>query len=183
MMPAPRQNPYEAMRRRVQQQGAAAQEQGQDQIRRQFAANGMAGSGANIKIQQKVADDGQRATADAMSQVDAQEAQQQTQLDEAQKNRAFTTSEREAGQKFSQGMFDQDMAFKQKVESNADYWRGIDAAQSEAANAMNFTLGMGNLDWHPNDANRLIESSRKQFTQFSQTGNNPNLAAIRRRLG
>jgi hypothetical protein len=198
MMPAPRaqgaqQNPFDIMRRRVQQQTAAAGEQAQDQVRRQFAANGMAGSGANVKLQQQTQDQTQRAGQDAMAGVDAQEAQERVQKEEqrmfAREERVggqdFAKSEREGTQIFSKQLFDEDMAFKQKVESNADFWRGIDASQSEAANQMNFMLGMGNLDWHPEDARNLFNQSRAQFSAFSQGSNtNPTFAAIqRRRLG
>jgi hypothetical protein len=175
MMPAPKTkaqqvNPFDIMRRRVQQQTSAAGEQSQDMLRRQFASNGMAGSGANIKLQQQAQDQTQRAGADALSQVDQAEGQQQ----EAERQRAFAReerigtqefakSEREGGQIFSKQLFDEDMNFKKQVESNADFWRSVDAAQSESANKMNFMLGMGNLDWHPADATNLYNQASQMF--------------------
>lgn len=133
---------YEEMRRRAQQQGTAAAQQQGEALKRRFAAIGNLNSGAYVKASQQAADAAQAQTGDAVRAVDFQKAQED----------------------YNREMFDKDQAFKNQVFQDESKYRGINAdlqqrdlAASERANQVNALLGLANadLDQVGNDPNQL----------------------------
>jgi hypothetical protein len=116
---------YDAMRSRLGQRVNADTQQQQDAMQRRFAAQGGLNSGAAIKQQQLVAEAGAQNREQAMEGINSQEsaerrrmqeaeAQKEFQSQEAGAQRQFAASESQLGRDFQKGMFDTDLAFKEK---------------------------------------------------------------------
>ena len=117
---------YDAMRSRLSQRTNADTQQQQDAMQRRFAAQGGMNSGAAIKQQQLVAEQGVQNREQAMEGVNQQEAAQRAQLQAAESQKEFQSQEAAAGRDFTAGesklgrdlqssQFGSEMAFKNKV--------------------------------------------------------------------
>lgn len=96
---------FDAMRSRVQSRAQAEGQTQQDTMKRRLAAAGVLNAGAGIKALQNVQESSARATEDAVSGVDAQEAQQRTQLEESVKGRNFQRETFNEEARFKDKMF------------------------------------------------------------------------------
>lgn len=126
---------FDAMRaraqKRIQSQGLAQQQTQQDAMQRRLAAAGALNSGGGIKAldtartqsDQRI----QEATQDAVEGIDAQEAQQRAQMDEAVKGRNFQRDQFNEEQRFRDKVFRADTFAKfQELENQLE---NIDLSQ------------------------------------------------------
>lgn len=112
---------FDIMRNRVQQRSRAEGQSQQDTMQRRLAAAGVLNSGAGIKAIQNTQESNARATEDAVSGVDAQEAQQRTQLEESVKGRNLQRDTFNEDQRFKDKMFRVDTFAKfQDMETRLD---------------------------------------------------------------
>jgi len=111
---------FELMRRRVKQEGKAAGQQRQQELKRQFARTGQLSSGAFIKQSGIEAQQQEQQQQRALEGVDIAQAGIQRQEREAEKGREFARAERLGGQEFAG--------------EQAGIQRGFVASQQEAQN-------------------------------------------------
>ena len=108
---APGVSRYDAMRNRIKQDSSAAAGGDIDAMRRRFASMGGMNSGAAMK-QEQMARDSASARADrSIGDIDIQESAEAERLAEAEKQRSYGTSEREASQKFGAGEAEKSRGF------------------------------------------------------------------------
>lgn len=152
---------FGTMRNRAQQQGAAAKTEQGEALKRRFAQLGNVGSGAYIKaatIADKQAD---RATAEAVQNVDMAEQQERGRLKDVQEERTYQAGEAEKLRIFNRELFDKDQAFKQVVFSDESKarWKQLDLAfedlkESKKSNEINALIALLNADADPRDVAR-----------------------------
>lgn len=104
---------YDPIRKRIEQRFTAQAQQGQDAIQRKLASLGNLNSGAAMKIRQQADSDMAQQREEAMGQVDSQEAQQNIQLQEAQRGRDFQGLEAQKNRDFQGGQFDKTFGLDQ----------------------------------------------------------------------
>ncbi len=108
---APTKNPFDLARQRASQRSQADLQQNQDALQRRFAAMGALNSGAAIKQQQLAQERAQQQREEAMSGIDATEADRH----ENQINRDFQAGEAEKQRGFQREQSGLDRGFQDKV--------------------------------------------------------------------
>ena len=96
-------NQFELARRRASQRSGAETQAQQGALKRRFATLGGLGSGASIKADQQVAEQGAQRVQQATEGIDVAEAQDTARKEEIQEARKFQTSERMGQQEFARG--------------------------------------------------------------------------------
>lgn len=119
-------NGFDAMRRRLEQRFTGQAQQGQDAIQRKLASLGNLNSGAAIKLQQQNQEQVGQQREDALAGIEAQEAQQNFQVAEAQKGREFQGMEAQKGRDFQGGQFDKSFGLDERTKLGQ-----LDLAQQE----------------------------------------------------
>lgn len=135
-MPLPE---YDPIRRRIQSTYSQKRSEGEDALKRRMASQGMLQSGAYQKLAQEQETDYSKQESDAMGQVDFLEAQEAQRRKEIDDQRKFQREERLGGQEFQageagkqrgfqRGLFDTEMAFKEKTlsEEGKRFWAGFE---------------------------------------------------------
>jgi len=130
---------YELLNRQLQQKERGQLQQEQEGLQRRFAAIGGLGSGASIKTQQIAAQESAKRLNEGRGQLGIAESQERQQQDEIEKQRAFQTAEREAGQGWQSGESEKQRGFLTSERlggqnfsaSQADIMRGWQSGESE----------------------------------------------------
>jgi hypothetical protein len=94
---------FDVLRKKVEQEAGAVQQQAQEGLARKAVAGGNQNSGAFIKLQNKQQDQLNTQKQNAVMDVESQREAAQAQADEIQAQRDFAKGEREASQEFSRG--------------------------------------------------------------------------------
>lgn len=95
---------YAMLRQQIGEQETQERQQQIESMRRRFAAMGALGSGAAVKAEQQAQEAGAKRLQSAFGQLDIARLGEEQQMEEAEKQRGFMTSERLAGQEFQTGM-------------------------------------------------------------------------------
>jgi hypothetical protein len=146
---------YDAMRARLTQRTNADTGQQQDAMARRFAAQGGLNSGAAIKQQQMIADQGVQNREQGMEGIQNQESAEQRRLNEIESGREFTSQEAATGRQFQAG------------ESQL----GRDFQGMESQRGRDFTAGQNKLtmDQNASQFGQTFGLQQKQYdTQTSQ---------------
>jgi hypothetical protein len=154
---------FDPIRRRLQNQFSRQRQASGDALTRRFASQGMLNSGAFSKMQQEQERELAQSEADAMGQVDFQEAQEAQRRREIAEGRGFQTSEREAAQKygtseregsqaFNRRMFDDQFGLQQK---QFDFQKEQAAIENAEAVKNNYLTQLSNMDADWDDPEEL----------------------------
>lgn len=92
---------FELERKRAKQDETSRQQEMREAIQRRFASQGLQGSGAAIKTERALQDEGARRLDDRLQSIGAAEQADALQRQEIQAQRDFQRSERESGQAFA----------------------------------------------------------------------------------
>ena len=162
---------YDYLRQRAKQEALAKSQEDDDAIKRRFAAMGQLNSGAAIKTAQQGQIAANKQAADVQNQIGvAEQAEMQRQKEiqdqrdfaaqEAEKGRTFQSLEGEKGRTFqseeagkqrlfNQDLFNQDMEFKKKVQSDTIHFAELDNlfrekefAENKSTSAFNKALAL-----------------------------------------
>lgn len=170
---------YDVLRRRLQQQSDKDKLKQEEDIKRRFASQGLLNSGAYLKGQERGAKDIQEATSKGLEDIGFQETQELQRQKEVGEARQYQTSEREASQAFASGernqsqifnkdLFNQDLAFKNLVQSQNFGLASQEAEESKRSNFANFALALktaGLTD--PNEVDQLFAKAGEIFGRIN----------------
>lgn len=92
---------FEILRKRARERGIQRQQETDQTIKRQFASQGMLGSGAHIKQAQLGAQESERITGEQLGELDIAQARENQRRREVSEGRDFATRERVGSQEFA----------------------------------------------------------------------------------
>jgi hypothetical protein len=152
---------FDPIRRRLQNQFTRQRQTAGDALTRRFASQGMLNSGAFAKMQADQERELGQAEADAMGQVDFQEAQEAQRRREIAEGRTYQTSERLGSQEFSKGMFDKQHGLAEKQfdlqEKQFGFQKDQTLLENEEARKNNIMTWASNNDIDINDPEEMNE--------------------------
>lgn len=144
---------FGVMRMRAQQQGNQAKTEQGEALKRRFAALGNINSGAYVKAAGLQDAEADRATREAVENVDMAEQQEKSRLQDVQEERQYQAGEAEKLRIFNRELFDKDQDFKKTVFADESKFRNLnyqlaqaDLEESKKANKLNALQAISNLD-------------------------------------
>lgn len=94
---------FRRLKEQAKREGSSQIKQAEGALARRFAAQGLTGSGAQIKAEQQVRNEAQGAIGRRLGEIENLQESEALRRQEVEEGRKYQTSEREAGQKFASG--------------------------------------------------------------------------------